>query len=1045
MKDNKEDKLNEELEELKEAGEEYNDVLDGKVKPKKDAEEIIDDDDKDDEPKPSKKPSKDTTNYVLILLVGLGIIITLAFFVTGMIYGKYKKDEVELNNRDMEAKEAKEKYEEKVSKVTKDWSDSKKDISGLDKTEKEKKDDEVKKTIENKTTTDDYKKYEKLPEKEKEKQEVVPRKEEVPENNTEKIKDDTKNVTVPAKYDLRDNIKVQVEDQGKYGTCWAFASMKSLETNLALTKKQNKDYSEEHLFYLTHNIYNTRGSETLSNTKGGSFGEFEDYNLYSNPVDESLVPYGKERTDMLNLANMDGDVVVTDTIDYPTFREDNSLSNDENYQRRMAFVDIIKKHIMTYGSLYAVVYNPGIEGYGATYMNGATNSEYWNGSKEALGNSPLLSMHAVSIIGFDDTYSKDNFKDKPAHDGAFLALNSWGTSFHNKGVFYISYEDKMVLSSLSGVTATSLDDSSMYDIDSFKSNTVKKIIKDSLGYSLINKNNKTYVSKLALKQIKYLDLSNKNLTNSDLDELKVFEGLNQLNLSNNNIDNIDALKSLKNLFSLDISNNKISDLSTLSGLSELFDLNASNNNISDVTTLSSLTKLDILDISGNRAINGVTSLKHIGELDIRNDNITDIDLSGLTNLFIVDLSKNDIGNIKVNNGLYSFICSNCDIDSISELNLPSTLTSISLSNNDIESLDGIDKFKSLVSLNLSNNKLTDISKIEGTNISNLDLSKNKTIKDYSYLNNIIPEDKIKEQYEESKQYYDSGESTTMDDFLKEALYDNSINLDNNDISDVTPFKDVMTGSLSLKNNKITDISGLSSKYIQTLYLDGNKGIKGLESLKYIDALSLADTDLKDLTPIYNLKNITVLDLSNNDLKDITDINKLDNLITLNLSGNKNLKGEIDLSKLFNLDISNTNYNDFNDIKCESLSTLNISKIDSFKNIDKYLNNNVKYKVLTADDVDLTYLDLDNIGSENTLNGAKLKIKATKTSNTDYNIDDLDMRRKLYRDNNDALSNSNYIVSNGTIGRHYKTINTDNDDFSITRYQKYSKYNTYVIK
>lgn len=51
--------------------------------------------------------------------------------------------------------------------------------------------------------------------------------------------------------------------------------------------------------------------------------------------------------------------------------------------------------------------------------------------------------HAVAIIGWDDEYSKGNFqKPQPKKDGAFLVKNSWGEDAHDKGYFWLSYEDK---------------------------------------------------------------------------------------------------------------------------------------------------------------------------------------------------------------------------------------------------------------------------------------------------------------------------------------------------------------------------------------------------------------------------------------------------------------------------------------------------------------------------------------------------------------------------------------------------------------------------
>ena len=50
--------------------------------------------------------------------------------------------------------------------------------------------------------------------------------------------------------------------------------------------------------------------------------------------------------------------------------------------------------------------------------------------------------HAVTIVGWDDNYSRRNFKNAtPPHDGAFICKNSWGEGAGEGGFFYISYDD----------------------------------------------------------------------------------------------------------------------------------------------------------------------------------------------------------------------------------------------------------------------------------------------------------------------------------------------------------------------------------------------------------------------------------------------------------------------------------------------------------------------------------------------------------------------------------------------------------------------------
>ena len=51
--------------------------------------------------------------------------------------------------------------------------------------------------------------------------------------------------------------------------------------------------------------------------------------------------------------------------------------------------------------------------------------------------------HCVTLIGWDDSYSKNNFNagSRPSSNGAWLIANSYGSDYNDNGYFWVSYEE----------------------------------------------------------------------------------------------------------------------------------------------------------------------------------------------------------------------------------------------------------------------------------------------------------------------------------------------------------------------------------------------------------------------------------------------------------------------------------------------------------------------------------------------------------------------------------------------------------------------------
>jgi len=323
--------------------------------------------------------------------------------------------------------------------------------------------------------SEDYEKWLELTDEEKENLSVIPRKYDVPldmvhkrmsqENSIQNysihlgadnkselpasyilIGEDTNKDGVINNNDIKvesyGGINIKVEDQTGSSLCWAFASLNSLETNLALNYNVEYDFSERHFDYLQSDLF--KNAYRQQNT-GGNFSYLEDYiNLEDGPVLETEVPYDSEYSGILDFEYLDGllqtvKVNEQDFINMPSINKSTTSYTDEELE---TFRTIVKEHIMENGSIEASIYSQAI-------IN-STDSK-----KQVLNyQSDHIADHSISIIGWDDNFSKDNFpvSCRPNNDGAYIALNSYGDDWGNCGIFYISYEDILVEKSMNGVS-----------------------------------------------------------------------------------------------------------------------------------------------------------------------------------------------------------------------------------------------------------------------------------------------------------------------------------------------------------------------------------------------------------------------------------------------------------------------------------------------------------------------------------------------------------------------------------------------------------------
>ncbi len=102
----------------------------------------------------------------------------------------------------------------------------------------------------------------------------------------------------------------------------------------------------------------------------------------------------------------------------------------------------MKEALMKYGALAIAYYHDD------SNYNEETYAYYANETDEA--------NHDVAVVGWDDTFSKDNFLIAPPSDGTWIIKNSYGTEFDDNGYFYLSYYDKSFMTPDNGTPETSI-------------------------------------------------------------------------------------------------------------------------------------------------------------------------------------------------------------------------------------------------------------------------------------------------------------------------------------------------------------------------------------------------------------------------------------------------------------------------------------------------------------------------------------------------------------------------------------------------------------
>ena len=284
---------------------------------------------------------------------------------------------------------------------------------------------------------------------------------------------------LPVSFDLRSNYGIvpPIKNQGGWGTCWTFPVTAAMETNYLLqvsndqiasvdalgTTSLDVNLSEMYIAYFTRmGLERKQLFSTVKDKKLVKFPESSDVLIGGNalkavalmtrgtdfgPVTSKDLPYPVTSADLFGMTIKSHDQYTTRLrITDASFMH--VIDNQESYMYKNASDDI-KRLIMQKGGV-AIVYNHADDG---RFMNPDTGAYYYSGPEKSRVDTDKPAdetNHVVTVIGWDDNYSVDNFSsaDKPANPGAWLIRNSWGTFDESisddlgnpTGYFWMSYE-----------------------------------------------------------------------------------------------------------------------------------------------------------------------------------------------------------------------------------------------------------------------------------------------------------------------------------------------------------------------------------------------------------------------------------------------------------------------------------------------------------------------------------------------------------------------------------------------------------------------------
>jgi len=272
---------------------------------------------------------------------------------------------------------------------------------------------------------------------------------------------------LPSKYDLRtSSLSTPVKDQGVTGACWAFAAIKASESNSILkniTEAGNTDFSESHLTWYSYNSITDRANTMYGDSitpVSAPLNIPHIFQPFENTSSTSPTAYdigGNALTAIATLAQWSG-IETEENAPFTagSYKEEYEmadrmaagsgtsryssiahLQNSECYDNSSRTQ--VKKALMEHGAIdISMFYDE------CGFENNTLNGKSFYQKKYTGTMAQRMANHCVTIVGWDDSYSKNNFRNRPSGNGAWLIANSYGSKYNDNGYFWLSYYEPSI-------------------------------------------------------------------------------------------------------------------------------------------------------------------------------------------------------------------------------------------------------------------------------------------------------------------------------------------------------------------------------------------------------------------------------------------------------------------------------------------------------------------------------------------------------------------------------------------------------------------------